>query len=587
MRLINAKTLSLREFYGIDIPPYAILSHTWGDEEVTFKDWEDLARARKKAGFAKIQGACSKALEHGLDWVWVDTNCIDKSSSAELSEAINSMFDWYARSDICYAYLGDVTSADGDEDISRCRWFSRGWTLQELVAPRHVSFYAADWSKLGSRNASLADLIWRVTGIDKEFLDGTTAVQRACIAQKMSWLAKRTTTRTEDIAYCMLGLFEINMPLLYGEGSKAFTRLQHEIIRTSNDHTIFCWTWTASMPKGWTSLLAPSPSQFAGTDIRLEPSAAHEVSIYSMTNAGLSIWLPVLYTFESYFIVLQAAPKYRFLGYSMLSCIQVDGKRRGKALYVSRVPFPQRPLTIVAETIHHLKPEPLLVMNNRGREGEDVLISGRSGSVDYPGQFTVVIAFDSQELRNHWARQRAQSYPPEALDTFLSTVKLDFLDATSGRAVGAALVQMRPSRVMATVPHVYIFVAAELSKRDIRWFCQIFVLRTEGQLDHTKFSPPILEDLKDQVRNAKDEQPGHYSEALSVSVVVDDIQPLQNDRINSFLRISKGRARLLRPLFLHEGDSSGFESMGSDVAVAKLRDGKCPARGAFHIPGWE
>jgi len=268
MRLINTRTFALSEFFGDKIPKYAILSHTWGDDEVTLQDWNDLKKASRKEGFAKIEGACAKAREHGFQWVWVDTNCIDKTSSAELTEAINSMFTWYAQSEICYAYLSDVPSASDkvdDETIAnqlrKSRWFTRGWTLQELLAPLELNFYARDWSKLGSKTGAMATAISALTGIEGEFLSGAeSVVQSASVALKMSWLAKRTTTRVEDMAYCMLGLFDINMPLLYGEGLKAFTRLQTEIIKVSNDHTIFCWTWTPDVPDGWTSLLAFSHS---------------------------------------------------------------------------------------------------------------------------------------------------------------------------------------------------------------------------------------------------------------------------------------------------------------------------------------
>jgi hypothetical protein len=133
MRLINTKTFALSEFFSDRIPEYAILSHTWGEEEVIFQDWNNPRWAKKKKGFAKIDGACNQARADRLEWIWVDTNCIDKTSSAELTEAINSMFAWYARSAVCYAYLSDVSAADGKRgdhtEIRASRWFSRGWTL--------------------------------------------------------------------------------------------------------------------------------------------------------------------------------------------------------------------------------------------------------------------------------------------------------------------------------------------------------------------------------------------------------------------------------------------------------------------------
>lgn len=313
MRLIHTKTLELVEFFGNNIPEYAILSHTWGQEEVTFKDWKRLDAAKGKTGFSKINMACRQALADGLKYLWVDTNCIDKRASAELSEAINSMFSWYKNASICYAYLSDVearpsgTIPEEDwEQFRRSRWFTRGWTLQELLAPRQMVFYAKDWSKIANRS-DLDDEISTATGIPKEYLLDRR-LSSASIAQRMSWLSRRETTRIEDMAYCMLGIFDINMPLLYGEGSKAFTRLQEEIIRTSTDHTIFCWTWTGRVPSEWASLLAPCPQAFmnSGGYVRTQESASTGSLTFTMTNAGLSIGLPVVRAFSYYFGVLDA-----------------------------------------------------------------------------------------------------------------------------------------------------------------------------------------------------------------------------------------------------------------------------------------
>ncbi|KAK4198407.1 het domain-containing protein [Triangularia verruculosa] len=310
MRLINVFTLELHEFHGDKIPAYAI-SHTWGDDEVTFQNWNDLKAASRKLGFSKIKGACAQAEKDGLKWLWCDTNCIDKTSSAELSEAINSMFSWYLRSAVCYAYLSDVPhqavrkhktySAFGGS-----RWFTRGWTLQELIAPRKLTFFAHDWTKLGDKHGPLIGEIALVTGVPRGVLTGDNPIQNISISRKMSWLSKRTTTRVEDMAYCMMGLFGINMPLLYGEGPKAFTRLQGEIIKSSNDHTIFCWTSPEYFKTSeWSSMLAPSPSAFkdGGNFFQIDQTfwsedqlKTTEFSIYSMTNAGLSIRLPLLFT---------------------------------------------------------------------------------------------------------------------------------------------------------------------------------------------------------------------------------------------------------------------------------------------------
>ncbi|KAI0841476.1 HET-domain-containing protein [Hypoxylon sp. FL0890] len=260
MRLINVQTLELEEFIGNCIPRYAILSHTWGDEEVTFQEWQSPNRPCHKSGYQKVIEACRLTKNDNLKYLWCDTNCIDKTSSAELSEAINSMFSWYRDSSVCYAYLVDVFKG---EDFERSRWFTRGWTLQELLAPNAVYFLSSQWILLGSRDEMVGS-ISRVTGIGSEYLLDRKNLSGVSVAERMSWLARRTTTRPEDMAYCMFGIFNLNLPLLYGEGDKAFLRLQEELIRVSNDRSIFCW----SRPKDdfrdcWNGILALSPKAFA------------------------------------------------------------------------------------------------------------------------------------------------------------------------------------------------------------------------------------------------------------------------------------------------------------------------------------
>jgi hypothetical protein len=242
MRLIRGNTLELVEFSDSDIPPYAILSHTWGSEEITYqemcKDAPNKIRINSQSqqeSYNKIQYCCAQASKDGLDYSWVDTICIDKSSSSELSEAINSMFRWYSNAVVCYAYLSDVQFLSSD--LSGSRWFTRGWTLQELIAPRRILFFTSQWELIGTKE-SLCGKISNITGIDVMTLRATTTLSSASVACKMSWAANRQTTRIEDVAYCLMGLFDVNMPLLYGEGKKAFIRLQEEIIRENDDHSI-------------------------------------------------------------------------------------------------------------------------------------------------------------------------------------------------------------------------------------------------------------------------------------------------------------------------------------------------------------
>ncbi|OHF03222.1 hypothetical protein CORC01_01606 [Colletotrichum orchidophilum] len=253
MWLIDTETLKLGQFIGRNIPSYAILSHTWAEEEVSFQDIQGQSPGRQqptainKIGFAKIQRTCALARQQGLQYAWIDTCCIDKSSSAELTEAINSMFKWYQRANVCYVWLSDlipstnIYSDDGARELGTCRWFTRGWTLQELIASRTVQFYDQDWTLVGSKSGLLRQL-HAVTAIDIDVLGGDErALTYTTVAEKMSWAAGRDTTRIEDAAYCLMGIFDINMPLFYGEEEKAFQRLQNEILAKSNDVTIFAW----------------------------------------------------------------------------------------------------------------------------------------------------------------------------------------------------------------------------------------------------------------------------------------------------------------------------------------------------------
>ena len=257
MRLLHVETFALVPLEDISVngvpPSYAILSHTWGDDEVTFKDTVNLEKAKQKAGFKKIRFLCEQACEDGLQYAWIDTCCIDKNSSHELSEAINSMYRWYMNATTCYVYLSDVpglcpplsdehsfhpSSLRWVEAFEESRWFTRGWTLQELIAPRLVIFYGHSWNYIGS----LPELIERVssiTNIQIDVLDGSRPLKDLSVARRLSWAARRETTRMEDQAYSLLGILDVNMPLLYGEGQKAFLRLQEEIIRHSTDQSIF------------------------------------------------------------------------------------------------------------------------------------------------------------------------------------------------------------------------------------------------------------------------------------------------------------------------------------------------------------
>ncbi|CAN9091656.1 unnamed protein product [Alternaria alternata] len=243
MRLLrhdDGGRFSLVEYVGRDSPPppYATLSHTWGadHEEVTFKDLTE-GTGKSKVGYLKLSFCAKQAARDNLQFFWVDTCCIDKSNSVELSEAINSMFRWYHNSAKCYVYLSDVAttgSANIHESFQKSKWFTRGWTLQELLAPPCVEFFSKEGNRLGDKN-SLVTQIAAITSISARALQGA-ALSDIIVEERMSWARGRVTKREEDIAYCQLGIFDIYMPLIYGEGERnALERLRKKIAKASKD----------------------------------------------------------------------------------------------------------------------------------------------------------------------------------------------------------------------------------------------------------------------------------------------------------------------------------------------------------------
>lgn len=291
MRLLNttqkiAGGFETKEFFDDALPDYAILSHTWGEEEVSYHDLTNGDYANMK-GYAKIKECCSIARSRNIAWVWIDTCCIDKASSAELTEAINSMYRWYQQAKVCYAFLEDVPARPFPES----RWFTRGWTLQELIAPDTVVFLNGDWEEIGTRDTLQCE-ISECTGIPLTILSGVEELGAFSVAQRMSWASRRRTSRIEDRAYSLLGIFGINMLLIYGEGTKAFIRLQEEIIRTLEDYTIFAWKDENSHD----GLLALSPDAFADSAgfVRAYNSAFATKETWTMSNRGLQMRLPFM-----------------------------------------------------------------------------------------------------------------------------------------------------------------------------------------------------------------------------------------------------------------------------------------------------
>ncbi|KAI1429066.1 heterokaryon incompatibility protein-domain-containing protein [Xylaria sp. FL1777] len=271
MWLIDTSTLKLKFVTEAEKGSYVILSHTWGDDEVSFEQFRRsdpawLDDARQQDGFSKIAKTCELAALKGFSYAWIDTCCIDKSSSAELSEAINSMFKYYQDAAFCIAFISDLPTTEPldfefENRFPHCRWLTRGWTLQELIAPTHVLFYDSTWTFRGSKQ-DWKDLLCKETGVDEAVLNDPTGLRLIPIAQRMSWASNRQTTRIEDMAYCLLGIFDVNMPLIYGEGRKAFIRLQEEIAKDSYDLSLFAWRQLDDS-QDYRGILARSAAEFS------------------------------------------------------------------------------------------------------------------------------------------------------------------------------------------------------------------------------------------------------------------------------------------------------------------------------------
>ncbi|KAF2166075.1 hypothetical protein M409DRAFT_66959 [Zasmidium cellare ATCC 36951] len=284
MRLINIRTLELKSYSDDAILRYITLSHRWlrDEDEVTFEENQ----------------------KDAVEWVWVDTCCIDKRSSSELSESINSIARWYQDARLCVAYLADVPKGAPQSKIWESEWFTRGWCLQELLFPENIVFCDAEWRILGrKKDAWIIKGLSRRTGVEEECLWDREEMLEQCVAKKMSWASRRVTKRVEDLAYCLLGLFNIQMPLLYGEGMNAFARLQEEIVRQTDDESVFAWTLPNRDMEDWTkralldskmipchSILAPHPRYFE-TCGRVHLAGNMRRPPYRITNKGLD-WGP-------------------------------------------------------------------------------------------------------------------------------------------------------------------------------------------------------------------------------------------------------------------------------------------------------
>jgi hypothetical protein len=239
MRLLNTISLEFKEFWGDDTPKYIILSHRWGDDEPTYKSFAD-HQQRQSEGYHKVMDFCNtvRRLAIDVEWLWVDTCCIDKTNMVELSEAINSMYSWYCSAECCYAYLQDIP--DHVTDVTGSIWFSRGWTLQELLAPATVLFFNQKWETVGYKSIRedptygslryLNKAIALATSIPEHCIKCLDPKKELNIKRNMTWMASRRTTRPEDLYYSMWGIFAVYMSPIYGEGAEhARSRLIREI----------------------------------------------------------------------------------------------------------------------------------------------------------------------------------------------------------------------------------------------------------------------------------------------------------------------------------------------------------------------
>lgn len=330
----------------------------------------------------------------------------------------------------------------------------------------------------------MAGVISEMAEIEPKYLSNNSLLKAASVAEKMSWVSRRVTTRIEDMAYCMLGIFDINMPLLYGEGSKSFTRLQEEIIRTSNDHTIFCWTWIDLVPPGWVSLLAACPQAFRNSgNFVCEDSYFVSKITFKMTNAGLSITLPIIQTWSYYLGVLNAKICHDPTD-SRLACVPIRGRLdTGETRLMERIPFPPSPVAVydpwaLCRSRLYIKSKP-----------DSTFTLGQLPPSDSPRAplYSFLLTFDNAERLLHDPRSLGmirskhfneicfmesakdliwtKVYPPQAFDRSKSCIMLSLMPLYSGalmrlgkkarsrfKFIGVVLRANRPYRFCGIIP---------------------------------------------------------------------------------------------------------------------------------------
>jgi hypothetical protein len=293
------------------------LAERWGDSQgectyatafaVTKRLCETMSEEERRrcGGFVKLVEFCNVAMQFHCKYVWLDTGCINHSSSAELEESIRSMFNWYRNSEICVVHLNETSNA---LSLRRDAWFTRGWTLQELLAPKKIKFFDQSWRPLTPEcyndkvpDTELGVPLWRticeITEIPiSQLLSFEPGMQN--IRERMVWASARKTTRIEDKAYCLIGIFDVSLSIAYGEGTMAFHRLQLEIMQRSDDKGLFAWR---GQPSAYNSMLAAGPECFVSPMWSLLPGVEGEPDLdatYALTNRGLRISVSV-YDVES------------------------------------------------------------------------------------------------------------------------------------------------------------------------------------------------------------------------------------------------------------------------------------------------
>lgn len=309
--------------------PYVVISHRWVNQtgprpkkEITFEDIKNIdidelledPQPEQYDSAAKFQGALKQVLDFSsrrmttdalqkraqpIDHFWIDTCCIDQGNLAELSMSINSMYRWYKRAVICFAYLYDY-EVSSSQSIIESGWFKRGWTLQELVAPKEMEFFDKNWIPVGTKETLQAEISSR-TRIDRSILQMSQKLHHPSVAHRMSWYHDRETKLPEDAAYCLMGLFDVHMPTMYGEGLRSsFRRLQEEIVKYADDHTIFAWKQPENVSVSIrqsnrvvheSGPFATSPACFSDTGIYTSSSNRHNSKPFHLTNKGLQIQL--------------------------------------------------------------------------------------------------------------------------------------------------------------------------------------------------------------------------------------------------------------------------------------------------------